>query len=463
MKKWRDFSVSFKIVFLSTALAFIFLGGSVYFTVSGVKIFFSDFLEKSFSQDVNLNSNSLGVFLDHIRGDVLVLSQAPPVQGIIRAKDSGNNFDIEGNSSLDQWTERLEEIFSSIAQSKNVYAQIRYIDETGQEVARVNYDEEGVEVVGEGNLQNKKDRDYFTEAIVYPQGKVYSSEVNLNKEGTPPEVEVPYFPVIRYAVTVFDKNGVNKGILIINVDFEGVLSEMNIRRDVNGDLAIFDQQGDYKFHQNRDKEWGGSSSLDTGENFKKDFPQDVADEVFSNIGGIVDMEDNELFYERVYVNKGDSTSFLVLMKNVPVSTVLGPINDFIGQSFYLTGLIFFGLFLVFYFFIKRILSPLNTLLSGVESIGQGDFDSSVEVKSEDEFGVLSRAFNNMAGKLGDLYQNLEKKVEDRTSELRKINTVMMNRESRIAELKDENNKLRKEAGENNNKKEENSDFYDSNI
>ncbi|MFC1645547.1 HAMP domain-containing protein, partial [Patescibacteria group bacterium] len=444
MKKWRDFSISFKILFLATILAFVFLGGGMYFVISGVKVFFNDILEENYRNDVELNAANLSVLLDDIGGDIISLSQAPPVQGIIRAKDSGNNFDSEGDSSLEQWEERLEDIFSSIAQSKGFYSQVRYLDEFGQEMIRVNYDGENVEVIEEDNLQNKKDRDYFSEAIVYPQGKIYSSEINLNKEGTPPIVEVPYQPVIRYATTIFDNNETNRGMLVVNVDFEKALEKVNITRGASDDVVIIDHHGDYLFHKKREKEWGGENSLRTGENFNNDFSQEIVSEVFSRINGSMSVGGEQFFYSRVYMNKDDPSSFLFFMKNVPISVVFKTIDEFITQSAFTVGAIFIALFFVFHLLISRILSPLKGLLTGVEGIGRGNFSGRVEIKSNDEIGLLAKSFNNMAEKLGDLYYNLEKRVEDRTLELRRINSVMMGRESRIVELKDENKRLKDE-------------------
>jgi len=57
----------------------------------------------------------------------------------------------------------------------------------------------------------------------------------------------------------------------------------------------------------------------------------------------------------------------------------------------------------------------------------------------------------------------KKEAEDKAAELKKANNLMMERELRIIELKEENQELKK--GHNKKKKLQNnkSDFYDSNI
>ena len=49
--------------------------------------------------------------LDGLRSDVLFLSDVPPIQGIVRARD-GDGFDRDGGSSYVQWVDRLNVIFS---------------------------------------------------------------------------------------------------------------------------------------------------------------------------------------------------------------------------------------------------------------------------------------------------------------------------------------------------------------
>ncbi|MCW8955597.1 MAG: response regulator, partial [Gammaproteobacteria bacterium] len=76
---------------------------------------------------------------------------------------------------------------------------------------------------------------------------------------------------------------------------------------------------------------------------------------------------------------------------------------------------------------RRITSPLATLASATQAVGRGDFNQKIDLKSDDEMGVLANSFNSMLEKLQD-YQNevnqhrlnLEEKVIERTSELENI-------------------------------------------
>lgn len=61
--------------------------------------------------------------------------------------------------------------------------------------------------------------------------------------------------------------------------------------------------------------------------------------------------------------------------------------------------------------------PLKRLQQGLRQVQQGDFDARVIVDSTDEFGELASGFNHMASTLQELYQGLERKVEDKTKDL----------------------------------------------
>jgi hypothetical protein len=89
------------------------------------------------------------------------------------------------------------------------YEQVRFVDERGQEVVRVN---RGGQVVPREQLQDKQDSPWFARAITLPPGGLYISSLDLNIErGT---MELPPKPVLRLAVPVFDPAGKRRGVYI---------------------------------------------------------------------------------------------------------------------------------------------------------------------------------------------------------------------------------------------------------
>lgn len=69
------------------------------------------------------------------------------------------------------------------------------------------------------------------------------------------------------------------------------------------------------------------------------------------------------------------------------------------------------------FLVARSLKPIIELIRSANRLASGDLQHRAEVKTEDEIGELSRAFNNMAERLQSLYSDLENKVEQKTVRL----------------------------------------------
>src|SRR6476646_5488479 len=62
--------------------------------------------------------------------------------------------------------------------------------------------------------------------------------------------------------------------------------------------------------------------------------------------------------------------------------------------------------------------PIRTLDEGARRIGSGDLDQKIDVRTGDELQGLAEQFNRMTGKLRESYAGLERKVDDRTRELK---------------------------------------------
>jgi signal transduction histidine kinase len=70
------------------------------------------------------------------------------------------------------------------------------------------------------------------------------------------------------------------------------------------------------------------------------------------------------------------------------------------------------------FLARRMVGPIQALRAGAERIGSGDFTQRISIKTGDELEGLADQFNDMGARLQESYADLEKKVEQRTAELR---------------------------------------------
>ncbi len=119
----------------------------------------------------------------------------------------------------------LAEQFVSFARSKPIYNQLRWIDETGMERVRVDTVHGKPVIVPEAELQNKGQRYFFTDTMELAPGEIFVSPLDLNIEHD--KIEEPYKPMLRLATPVADRQGVKRGIVIINYFGSDMLQEFS--------------------------------------------------------------------------------------------------------------------------------------------------------------------------------------------------------------------------------------------
>lgn len=96
------------------------------------------------------------------------------------------------------------------------------------------------------------------------------------------------------------------------------------------------------------------------------------------------------------------------------------------------------------------INPVVHLSGVVKKMGKGDFVVTKIAKRKDEIGDLSRSFSIMSSNLKQLYGNLEKKVEERTAELARMNRQLQ-REIKVRQQAERDLNKAKEGAEQANK------------
>jgi len=361
----RLFIILFVGLFILLMLPLTFMG-YFFFNAHSNMVAFSEF--SRLNEEVVDNVEQIDIFLQEFHGDVLFLSELSSLRDVINGGAKTN----------------LEKDFLSFADEKDIFHQIRYIDENGQEIVNID-SREGVSKIL-SNLQNKKDRYYFIETIDLELGEIFISPLDLNVEdgeienrGT--EEEPAYIPVIRYATPVFDSEENSKGIVIINIYAEHFLDHIH-EEQKRGDLIfLVDHYGFYLSHPDFDKEFG--FMFDNDETFYNDYPE-IASSIFSNteteimelgddlvsfryiypLEDITEIEERETQIEegeedgiiRGTVKETEEDNFWVLVSIKPREDVFSP-SDRLGSEFLLiilSTMFIVGLaFVVFFILISK--------------------------------------------------------------------------------------------------------------
>jgi PAS domain S-box-containing protein len=138
------------------------------------------------------------------------------------------------------------------SQENSNYDQIRYLDEIGQEVFRVNA---GGTIVAHDQLQNKSDRPYFQKALTLERNQIYLSTFDLNTERG--KVETPFRPMLRFSYPVFDGTGKRRGVYVINYLGENIISRLQqFVPQYQQRLRLLNAQGFWLKADRPEEEWG---------------------------------------------------------------------------------------------------------------------------------------------------------------------------------------------------------------
>ncbi|GAB6052168.1 hypothetical protein JCM17960_09880 [Magnetospira thiophila] len=145
--------------------------------------------------------------------------------------------------------------FQRFVEQKGIYDQIRLLDLSGQERARVDYRAGSSEIIPPETLQDKSHRPYFQEAVKLSAGQIYTSVFDLNQEHR--RIELPLKPMIRFAQPLFDAEGRKVGVLVLNYLGRRILDELrHASTTFPGQALLTNAQGFYMLGPNREDEWG---------------------------------------------------------------------------------------------------------------------------------------------------------------------------------------------------------------
>lgn len=109
--------------------------------------------------------------------------------------------------------------------------------------------------------------------------------------------------------------------------------------------------------------------------------------------GIADPTPRAYAFDRL-----DQPNWLVVV-GVPTDTIYGSAHDWLVLMVGFAGCAIFVSVLLAFWATAHFTRTIHVLVKEVLAIGRGDFSKRVQLPARDEFGLLARAFNQMAGKL----------------------------------------------------------------
>ncbi len=196
---------------------------------------------------------------DSVVSDLMYLSGEVELKRFLRQDDSCPARD------------ELAEDFQRFSYDKGLYDQIRFLDETGMEVVRINFNNGKPVIVPRDQLQFKGERYYFKDTFQLARGEVYVSPLDLNIEKG--RLEIPLKPMIRFGTPVFDEQGRKRGVLVLNYFGSRLLDKIReYPLDGMDRLVLLNSDGYWLIGPEPENEWGFMYEDRQARSFKNVFP-----------------------------------------------------------------------------------------------------------------------------------------------------------------------------------------------
>ncbi|MBI3670698.1 MAG: PAS domain S-box protein [Acidobacteria bacterium] len=215
-------------------------------------------LESNETKVVDLVIERIGADFEPALADLLTLSETPELQAYIEHSGEAERA-------------ALGDMFLRWSRVKSDYFKMRFLDESGVEVARVNNNHGSPYIVPLEKLQNKSNRYFFTEAFKLAKGQMFITPFDLNIDGG--KIEEPPHPTIRFCIPVFDRQERKRGVLLINYEGRKILRRFQEETSGSaGHAVLLNSEGYWLRGTKSEDEWGFMTPAGKEKTFGKAFP-----------------------------------------------------------------------------------------------------------------------------------------------------------------------------------------------
>ncbi len=282
------------------------------------------------------------------------------------------------------------EFLAAVMVEKDYY-QLRFISTDGYEQLRINNVDDNVVVVPPEQLQYKGDRYYIKEAFCCQSGGTYVSHLDLNMEHG--KIEKPNRLVVRVAAPVVDTSGRKAGLIVINVFADELLSPLRYLLNVGTGtrIRLFNQNHQYIRMDNRSGPVQFvSSDIDQNgalQQIVSLFPEP------EQVPRIVDINNDILAMKGIQAGPERLWYLVIAYPQKHIYAELIKLKKTFVFSFLALGLLAVLLAILA---ARRFSRPIRRLSRFANVVASGNFDVISDITSQDEFGDLSAALNDMA-------------------------------------------------------------------
>lgn len=333
-------------------------------------------------QEVHLQADQFVTSLSQAHGDALYLAQLRSLSMLRTLK--AQNADAD---QIAVWRREAAQDLLAMLSAHPMYQSLRWIDASGNEIVRVQAQEQVVKATPDAELQNRADTPYFSQARELEMFSVFVSPFGSDREQDVND------PVLHYSINLGDD-----GVLVIDLYVDWLLRSLpkNLENDI---WAIVDQAGRYLVYPSTftppRTDASGQARIHT-----ELMP------LLANPAGVLDLSGDVYVFNRIVPSLDTPEQFWVLYRHTPRVAMFASVNDFYVKALVFLGASMTMAVLLAVFTSGGIVSPILDLKRMAEQFGRGGAAPTVPRQlPADEIGALTRTFCEMA-------QELERKRQE---------------------------------------------------
>ncbi len=208
---------------------------------------------------VHLQAKIVIYSLEDVVSDLMVLS---------RLNELMHWFD----SDEQHYTDEMAWEYLTFSRQKGRYDQIRFIDTSGMEKVRVNFNNGVAAIVPGDRLADKSQRYYFKDTLALSKEEFFVSAFDLNVEKG--RIETPHKPMIRFGIPVFDGGGHKRGVVVLNYLGGRILDGIRKAGELSdGDTMLVNAAGYWLSSPQPEDEWGFMIDARSRRKFSTNYPR----------------------------------------------------------------------------------------------------------------------------------------------------------------------------------------------
>jgi diguanylate cyclase (GGDEF)-like protein len=333
----------------------------------------------------------VGQVREEVTHNLQVLSQHPAAIAALQSPNAGAQAQVDA-------------LFRLYMQAYPGYFQIRLISaaDYGVERVRVDRDRLGLLSVTGDDLQEKAHFAYVHDTLKLPAGATYLSRIVINHERGAHAGQDK--PSVILAMPVIGGTGTALGVVVINVDLNGLFVQLMADLPKGFELLVANRQGDYLIHPDPSQTFG----FDNGRRVlvQDEFAATVA--LVEGTAGQVLTENDQgryasapvvaAFVGRKVVVQSDETG-LILGVTQPLSEVVAQAN-ILGWGTSKVVIALAALCVLLALLIARVVArPIRAMGLALQRFAKNQQVVNLPVDRKDEIGMLARSFDSMQNKI----------------------------------------------------------------